>query len=86
MALSIFSHFNAQNFVDLNLCNGIICKPNSLHLGLNKISFRYFACRHIIEPRHEISNNVVCVISKASDQSARKRSLIRVFASRLNIL
>ena len=38
------------------------------------------------EPRHEISNNVVCATSKASDQPAHKRSLIRAFASRLNIL
>ena len=39
-----------------------------------------------IEPRHEISNNVVCATSKASDPPAHKRSLIRAFASRLNIL
>ena len=38
------------------------------------------------EPRHEISNNVVYAASKASDQPALKRSLIRAFASRLNIL
>ena len=38
------------------------------------------------EPRHEISSNVVCVTSKASDQPAHRRSLIRAFASRLNIL
>ena len=38
------------------------------------------------EPRHEISNNVVCATSKASDQPAHTRSLIRAFASRLNIL
>ena len=38
------------------------------------------------EPVHEISNNVVCVTSKASDQPAHTRSLIRAFASRLNIL
>ena len=38
------------------------------------------------EPRHEISNNLVCAISKGSDQPARTRSLIRAFASRLNIL
>ena len=31
----------------------------------------------IIEPRHEISNNVVCATSKASDQPAHMRSLIR---------
>ena len=29
------------------------------------------------EPGHEISNNVVCVTSKASDQHAQKCSLIR---------
>ena len=38
------------------------------------------------EPVHEISNNVVCTTSKASDQPAHTRSLIRAFASRLNIL
>ena len=37
----------------------------------------------IYEPRHEISNNVVCVTSKASDQPAHTRRLIRAFASRL---
>ena len=41
---------------------------------------------NIIEPRNEISNNVVCATSKASDQPAHKRSLIRAFASRLSIL
>ena len=34
----------------------------------------------------EISNNVVCATSKASDQPAHTRSLIRAFASRLSIL
>ena len=38
------------------------------------------------EPVHDISNNVVCATSKASDQPAHKRSLIRAFASRLSIL
>ena len=32
------------------------------------------------EPRHEIINNVVCATSKASDQPAHTRSLIRAFA------
>ena len=36
------------------------------------------------EQRHEISNNVVCTISKGSDQPTR--SLITAFASCLNIL
>ena len=40
----------------------------------------------IIEPWHGISNNKVCATSKASDQPAHACSLIRTFASRLNIL
>ena len=39
----------------------------------------------LVEPRYEISNNVVCATSKASDQPAHTRSLIRAFASCLNI-
>ena len=38
------------------------------------------------EPVHEISNNVVCATSRASDQPAHTRSLIRAFASHLSIL
>ena len=41
---------------------------------------------HNIEWRHEISNNVVCVTSKGSNQPAHMCSLIRAFASYLNIL
>ena len=37
-------------------------------------------------PQREISNNVVCATSKASDQSVHTHSLTRAFASRLNIL
>ena len=40
----------------------------------------------IYEPVHEISNNVVCATSKASDQLAHTRSLMRGFANRLSIL
>ena len=40
----------------------------------------------IYDPRHEISNNVVCATSTGSDQPAHTHSLIRNFASRLNIL
>ena len=40
----------------------------------------------LFEPRHEISNNVVCTTSKVSDQPAHTRGLIRAFASRLDIL
>ena len=41
---------------------------------------------NIIEPVHEISNNVLCATSKASDQPAHTRSQIRVLASRLGAL
>ena len=40
----------------------------------------------LFEPRQEISKNNVCATSKASDQSAHMRNLIRAFASRLKIL
>ena len=43
------------------------------------VDFRY-------EPAHEIFNNLVCATSKASDQPVHTHSLIRAFASRLNIL
>ena len=47
---------------------------------------QFCQCTLKFEPQHEISNNVVCATSKASDQPAHMRSLIRAFASRLNIL
>ena len=46
----------------------------------------YMACLDTYEPWHEISNNVVCATSKASDQPVHMRSLIRAFDCRLNIL
>ena len=46
----------------------------------------FLTYRPIIEPWYEIFNNVVCATSKASDQPAHTRSLIRAFASRLHIL
>ena len=47
---------------------------------------KYTFSDDIIEPVHEISNNVVCATSKASDQPAHKRSLIRAFANHSNSL
>ena len=57
-------------------------------LCLQKSPFMGFQHKRvkINEPRYEISNNVLCVTSKASDQPAHTRSLIRAFANRLNIL
>ena len=62
--------------------------------GIAVFNGEYFAIKRVIfvsigityEPQHEISNNVVCATSKATDQLAHTRSLIRAFASRLNIL
>ena len=48
--------------------------------------FQIILLKSINEPRHEISNNVVCATSRASYQHAHTRSLIRAFARRLNIL
>ena len=46
---------------------------------------QYFIYKiNIIEPQREISNNVVCVTSKGSDQPAHMRSLIKAFTSHLN--
>ena len=36
----------------------------------------------IIDPRHEISNKLVCTTSKGSDQPVHTRSLIRAYARR----
>ena len=48
--------------------------------------FRSIIVIIIIEPVREISNNMVCATSKASDHPAHTRSLIRAFASRFSIL
>ena len=54
-------------------------KKQTTYVEIRGLSRKY-------EPRHEISNHVVCAISKGSDQPALMCSLIRAFASRLNIL
>ena len=52
-----------------------------------KTMFRLFLLiSFTFEPPHAISNNVMCATSKAYDQPVHTRSLITVFASRLNIL
>ena len=40
----------------------------------------------INEPVHEVTNIVLCATTKASDQPAHMPSLIRAFASRMNII
>ena len=62
-----------------------ICKDSPEHLLL--LSLLQLQKSHMLaEPVHEISNNVLCATSKALDQPAHTRSLIRTFASRLSIL
>ena len=61
------------NYVSTIFHSSLFLQPNT-----NPRFFKYE-----MEPVHEISNNVVCVTSKASDQP---RSLIRAFASGLDFL
>ena len=56
--------------------------PGKLDIKRHSPSILY----NIIEPRHEISNSVVCDTSKGSDQPAHMHSLIRAFAIPLSIL
>ena len=61
----------------------VTCRKNVyFKLELKGIYFCKFVSHFyfIFEPVHEISNNVVCGTSKASDQPAHTRSLIRAFA------
>ena len=61
---------------------------NTFTQRTKRINDQYYLASYkiIIEPVHEISNNVVCATSKAADQPALMCSLIRVFASRMSIL
>ena len=70
-------------YVSVNLSNK--CAQIYINNKIKSFIMLIVSCL-IIEPRHEISNNVVCATSKASDQPVHMRSLIRGFASRLNIL
>ena len=67
------------------VCDCGISRSYSLFF-LNKSHIVMVRMQNINEPRHEISNNVVCATSKASDQPAHTRSLTRAFARRLNML
>ena len=73
-----------------DLLKAIIGVENQFLVFLRVAVLHRFYCiaiyRLVIEPRHEISSNVVCATIKASDQTAHTRILIRAFASRLNIL
>ena len=68
--------------VENGLCGDDSVSRYSFSVKKKKIYEQVCLC----EPVHEISNNVVCATSKASDQPAHMRSLIRAFACRMNIL
>ena len=78
--IQIVSHFESIPEIAF-FRNKQFCKKNQQATK----SITYSACKELNEPVHEISNNVACATSKASDQPAHTRSLIRAFASRLNI-
>ena len=42
--------------------------------------------RLLVEPRHEISNNMACAANKASDQPVQMHSLIRASAYRFSVI
>ena len=64
-----------------------LCDPCVRNCSISLyIAYTYILFHLPIEPVHENSNHVVFATSKASNQPAHKRSLIRAFASRLSIL
>ena len=66
--------------------NVLTTSPKLRTLNFRQAMSLYAKTKMLIEPRHEISNNVVCATSKGSDQPVHTGSLIRAFASCLNIL
>ena len=86
--ISTVSEQNHINFMTFLLQN-IFCLEKQMKLKLAPLGLccggeLNLKVQIVFEPRHEISNNVVCATSKGSDQPAQTRSLIRAFASRLN--
>ena len=90
--LPFFMHASRKGFAKTIQIRGkagliLYCGMCNKYLALmfwhNKLNIQSF---RLYELQHEISNNVVCVTSKGSDQPAHTRRLIRVFASRLDIL
>ena len=67
-----------------NFSNVVIHAAMALDIRHLQVYTMYFKISVIFtpnEPRHDISNNVVCATSKGSDQPSHTRSLIRAFAS-----
>ena len=65
------------------LCNsGIFVNAQTCGMKLELLMDAGLTLIILNEQVREISNNVVCAASKATDQPAHTRSLIRTFASR----
>ena len=85
-------YFNHNNYGLGNLWSILSCRCATsvwaylISNGLPSARLTIHSLLNLYEPRHEISNNVVCDTSKGSYQPAHTRSLIRAFASHLNIL
>ena len=74
--------------LQLTFLKCVLCLTNSFGgiLHVTVLFLVYIICKFFTyKPRHAISSNVVCATSKGSDQPAHMHSLIRAFASRLNI-
>ena len=93
--LPSFDLFNFILISNLQNSNEPKCEKCTLHtvtMFRKQVKISYYPLLEegrsvsIYELWHKISNNTVCATSKSSDQPAHTPSLIRAFASRLNIL
>ena len=87
---SVYAIINTYESKKEGKYQGSIQSSTTRHPGYQWESDNFIMRHRKREPRgqpwHEMSNNVVCATSKGSDQPTHTRSLIRAFASRLNIL
>ena len=88
--LDHFSQNSYQSFSNTEHPHHYHHRHRNLHHHLlskrNFIAYQATMMQLWNEPRHEISNNVICATSKASNQPAHTHSLIKAFAGRLYIL
>ena len=85
--ISLYQFWQPLFFYQRNYCHEIItCAKWKAPQQYKYKTLKMNQKPNAYEPVHEISNKVVCATSKGSDQPAHMHSLIRAFASRLNIL
>ena len=70
----------------LSIKGGCTGSPESIHVKMPRCWESQVVAQLLIETVHEISKNVVCATSKASNQPEHTCSLNRAFASRFSIL